>query len=308
MIPSVIDELEEKELLQSSDGAQCVFVEGFVNREGNPLPLMIRKSDGGYTYDTTDITALFFRVRQEHVHRIIYVTDSGQASHFQMVFQVAEKAGVVDRNLVRLDHVPFGLVLGPDGKKFRTRSGETERLVDLLEAAVTKAKAILREKNPDWDDDEVARVGHILGVGAIKYADLSSHRLSDYLFSYDRMLRFEGNTAAFIMYSYVRTESIQRKVGLVVSSDLYLEHPSEVALSKLLCRFPEVLDDVMESLLPNRLTEYLYALAESFNAFFRDCRVEGDARQNERLCLVQLTGSMLKAGLQLLGISVPDKM
>jgi arginyl-tRNA synthetase len=311
MLPGIVKEMEDKGLVTLSDGAKCLFLEGFINREGNPLPLMLQKSDGGFNYDTTDMAAIAQRVREEHAERIIYVTDSGQATHFQMIFTAAERAGILDPKKIRVDHVPFGLVLGPDGKKFRTRSGETERLIDLLLAAINYADTLLRSKNPDWTEEEYRIVAKILGIGAVKYADLSSHRISDYVFSYDRMLRFEGNTAAFIMYSYVRTASIQRKVGKQSSEDLFsidLLHPSEISLAKILCQFSETLDEVADTLLPNRLTDYLYTLSESFNAFFRDCRVEGDARQNQRLALVILTGWTLKNGLHLLGIQVPEKM
>lgn len=311
MLPLIVQELEQKGLITISDGAKCIFVEGFSNREGNPLPLMVQKSDGGYTYDTTDLAAIAQRVREEKADRIIYVTDSGQATHFQMIFATAARAGILDPHFVRVDHVPFGLVLGPDGKKFKTRSGETERLIDLLQKAIAQAEALLRTKNPDWTDAEVRSVAHILGLGAVKYADLSSHRTSDYVFSYDRMLRFEGNTAAFIMYSFVRTASIQRKVGrgaVQLPKSLDLVHPSEVALGLVLCRFQETIDEVVETLLPHRLTDYLYGLAETFNLFFRDCRVEGDPRQEQRLALVDLTGKTLQTGLRLLGIQVPEKM
>lgn len=311
VLPTIVKELEQKGLITISDGAKCLFPEGFTNREGNALPLMVQKSDGGYTYDTTDMAAIAQRIREEKADRIIYVTDSGQSTHFQMIFAAAEMAGILDPHRVRVDHVPFGLVLGPDGKKFRTRSGETERLIDLLQKAIEQAEALLRSKNPDWTDGEYKSVARILGLGAIKYADLSSHRTSDYVFSYDRMLRFEGNTAAFIMYSFVRTASIQRKVGQAASQlpqSLELIHPSEVALARLLCQFEETIDEVVETLLPNRLTDYLYSLAETFNLFFRDCRVEGDPRQAERLSLVTLTGKTLQMGLRLLGIQVPEKM
>jgi arginyl-tRNA synthetase len=311
MLPSIVKEMEDKGLISLSDGAKCIFLEGFTNREGNPFPLMLQKSDGGFNYDTTDMAAIAQRIREEHADRIIYVTDSGQSTHFQMIFKAAEKAEILDPKKIRVDHVPFGLVLGPDGKKFRTRSGETERLIDLLLAANTHADSILRLRNPDWTEDEYRSTAQILGIGAIKYADLSCHRMSDYVFSYDRMLRFEGNTAAFVMYSYVRTTSIQRKVGKQPLGDVLpidLEHPSEIALAKVLCQFSETLNEVADTLLPNRLTEYLYSLAEEFNAFFRDCRVEGDPRQKQRLALVILTEWTLEKGLHLLGIQVPEKM
>lgn len=310
MLPGIVEELTAKGLITLSDGAKCVFLEGFTNREGNQLPLMLQKSDGGYNYDTTDMAAIAQRIREERADRIIYVTDSGQATHFQMIFAAAKKAGILDPNRVRVDHVPFGLVLGLDGKKFRTRSGETERLIDLLQAAIAHADALLRERNPGWSEEEYQETARILGIGAVKYADLSSHRMSDYVFSYDRMLRFEGNTAAFIMYSYVRTVSIQRKIGRERANieTLRLEHPAELLLATTICQFQEVLEEVSDSLLPNRLTDYLYTLAETFNVFFRDCRVENDPRQENRLALVQVTGLVLKKGLELLGIKVPAKM
>jgi arginyl-tRNA synthetase len=311
MLPGLVKELEEKGLITVSDGAKCLFLEGFTNREGAPLPLMLQKSDGGFNYDTTDMAAIIQRVRVEKANRLIYVTDAGQATHFQMIFAAAIKAGIVDSSTIRLDHVPFGLVLGPDGKKFRTRSGETERLMDLLETAIAKADELLRAKNTGWAEEEYTKIAKILGIGAIKYADLSSHRMSDYVFSYDRMLRFEGNTAAFIMYSYVRTASILRKVGVADPThlhDLDLVHPAEIALALTLCQFPETLEEVANSLLPNRLTDYLYGLSEKFNLFFRDCRVEGDVRQRQRLALVAITGQTIQQGLALLGIQVPEKM
>lgn len=311
MLPGLVQELEDKGLIALSEGAKCLFIEGFTNREGNLLPLMVQKSDGGFNYDTTDMAAIAQRIREEHADRIIYVTDAGQATHFQMIFKAAMMAGILDPNKVRVDHVPFGLVLGPDGKKFRTRSGETERLIDLLEKAIGHAESILRGRHPEWTEEEFRTGAKILGIGAIKYADLSCHRMSDYTFSYDRMLRFEGNTAAFIMYSYVRTLSIQRKIGkLSVESLLPIDllHPSEEALAKILCQFSDTINEVTETLLPNRLTDYLYSLAEQFNLFFRDCRVESDARQSQRLGLVVLTGWTLQKGLNLLGIEVPDRM
>ena len=311
MLKGVIDELEQKQLIEISEGAKCIYLDGFKNKEGNPLPLMLQKSDGGYNYDTTDMAAIIHRIRAEKANRIIYITDSGQATHFEMIFDAARKAKILDDSKVRVDHVPFGLVLGPDGKKFKTRSGETEKLIDLITKAVEHAKKILLERNPSWPEEEQEKTARILGIGAIKYSDLSSNRISDYTFSYDRMLRFEGNTAAFIMYSFVRSSSILRKIGFLekgTAATLNLRQPSEISLAKILCQFTETLDEVIDTLLPNRLTDYLYTLAEHFNAFFRDCRVEGDEREQERALLVSLTNRTLKKGLQLLGIDVPQKM
>lgn len=310
-LKEIVERLEKQGVVELSEGAKCIFVEGISDREHTKLPLIIQKSDGGYNYDTTDMAALWHRVTVEKAERIIYVTDLGQATHFQLVFGAAKKASLLDPSKVRLDHVGFGLVLGPDGKKFKTRSGETEKLRDLLDAAVDKAKEIIRERNPEWTEKEVNALAHILGIGAVKYSDLSCNRLSDYTFSYDRMLRFEGNTAAFIMYSYVRSLSIIKKVAREDSLPTTLSqlfHPAERALAKQLLLFNDVLTEVEEQLLPNRLTEYLYTLAELFNQFFRDCRVEGDPRMNDRLFLVAMTMRTLKCGLELLGIEVPEKM
>jgi len=313
MLAPLVKELEEKGLVTLSDGAKCIFLEGFCNREGQMMPLMVQKSDGGFTYDTTDLAALRQRVQDEKADRIIYVTDSGQSSHFAMIFQAGIKAHYVDPKKVRLDHVPFGLVLGPDGKKFKTRSGETEKLLDLIVEAISRADSILKERNPDWSEVERKACAKALGIGAIKYADLSCNRVGDYSFSYDRMLRFEGNTVAFVMYSYVRACSIQRKVNadinaLIKTTKIALNHPQEIDLALHLVRFPEVIDQIVDDLLPNRLTDYLYSLAEKFNLFFRDCQVVGTGEQNERLLLVHLTQKVFARGFHLLGIQTVEKM
>lgn len=312
-LADIVADLDHKGLVTLSDGAKCVFLEGFQNREGEPLPLMVQKSDGGYNYDTTDMATIYHRIATEKGDRLIYVTDAGQATHFQMIFKAAEKAGYLDPKNVRVDHVPFGLVLGSDGKKFRTRSGETERLIDLLQAAIDRADQILLERNPDMNESERHSLAQALGLSAIKYADLSNNRISDYTFSYDKMLRFEGNTAAFLMYAYVRLVGIKRKVNiephtLLDSVHIHLEHPSELELGLHLLRFQEALESVVNDLLPNRLTDYLYVLAEKFNAFFRDCRVEGSPQQNQRLLLCEATAHVLKAGLNILGVSTVEKM
>ncbi len=313
MLASVVTDLEAKGLIEVSDGAKCIFLEGFQNREGERLPLMVQKSDGGYNYDTTDMAAIRQRCEVEKADRIIYVTDAGQAQHFAMIFKAAEKAGYYNPAKQHIDHVTFGLVLGSDGKKFKTRSGDTERLIDLLTAAVDKAEEILKERNPEMDPSERHALAKALGIGAVKYADLSTHRQGDYTFSYDRMLRFEGNTAAFLMYAYVRVNGIKRKVGIDID-DLYgkaqieLKHPSEISLGLHLMRFQEILDWMGKELLPNRLTEYLFVLAEKFNAFFRDCRVEGSPEVHSRLLLCELVAHTIKQGLSILGIQTVERM
>lgn len=315
VLESIVQELEAKDLVVLSEGAKCIYLDGYSNREGEPLPFMVQKGDGGYNYSTTDLAAIKQRVREEKADRIIYVVDAGQAMHFKMLFSVAQKADYVPET-VRCEHVSFGVVLGSDGKKFKTRSGETVRLMDLLDMAVEKAQEILVEKQKNESDSQQLMMAKVLGINAIKYADLSCNRINDYVFSFDRMLQFEGNTAAFLMYSYVRINGIKRKIASTnggALSDLsqvaiQLEHPSELALGIALCQFKETIERVAQDLYPHVLCEYLYQLAEKFNAFFRDCRVEGVLEQNQRLRLCELTAKVLKTGLQLLGLTVIERM
>ena len=312
-LAGIVADLEQKGLIEISDGAKCLFLEGYVNREGERLPFMLQKSDGGYNYATTDMAAIRHRIQDEKASRIIYVTDAGQATHFAMLFAAATKAGYLDPRFVRVDHVPFGLVLGPDGKKFKTRSGETERLIDLLTAAVDKAEQILLERNSEskeaYSESEVKTIAQTLGINAVKYSDLVCNRTHDYTFSYERMLRFEGNTAAFLMYSFVRIQGIKRKIqGEVTLSDITLLHPSEVSLGLHLAQFDEILLSIADDLLMNRLCEYLFQLSEKFNAFFRDCRVEGVEEQNQRLALCELTANVMKQGMEILGLKTVTRM
>lgn len=315
----LIAELDKRHLLQVSDGAKCVFLDGFVNREGDPLPLILQKKDGGFNYATTDLATLKHRVQIENGTWLIYVTDAGQSQHFQMVFKAGEEAGFYKPTDIRIDHVPFGLVLKPDGKKFQTRSGETERLIDLLHTAIEFSKQKLKEHNPEISEAELNQSAKILGIDSIKYADLSTNRMSDYIFSYDKMLKFEGNTAAFILYAYVRIQSIQRKLNInpidltkhlesVQTTAIQLEEPVEINLALLVCQFSEVLENVARELLPNRLTDYLYRLAEKFHVFFHQCRVEGSSNQTSRLLLCQAVSQVLLKGIELLGLKPLEKM
>jgi arginyl-tRNA synthetase len=309
LLPEIIEALALQGILSISDGAKCVFLEGFTNREGAPLPLIVQKADGGYNYATTDLAALKHRTEVERARRIIYVVDVGQSQHFSMVFATGRKAGLVTSD-VELNHVPFGLVLGQDGKKFKTRSGEVERLINLLTEAVAEARRLLIERGITGSELEYR--AQVLGINAVKYADLSCQRTQDYVFSYERMLKFDGNTAAFIMYSYVRILSIIRKVGLDVNTlpigALTLVHPAEVALGLHLTQFSETIDYVARELYPHRLCDYLYTLAGHFNGFFRDCRVEGAPEQNSRLLLCALSARVLKQGMELLGLRVLEQM
>lgn len=312
-LKEVVDELSQKGLIEMSDGAKCMYLDGFKNREGEPLPIIVQKSDGGYNYDTTDLAAIRHRIQVEQADRIIYVIDAGQSLHMQMVFAAAQKAGWLNPAQTVVEHVGFGLVLGADGKKYKTRSGETEKLIDLLTEAVDKARDILIERNPQQDESEREHLAHVLGIGAVKYADLSSLRTKDYTFSYERMLKFDGNTAVFLLYSYVRVNGIKRKTHanmdqIVKHHVIELAHPSEISLGLHLRKFGEIIEMVARDLLPNRLTDYLYELAEKFNAFFRDCRVEGTSEEGSRLILCELTGKILKQGLEILGLQTVERM
>lgn len=294
----MVQDLEQRGFVQISDGAKCIFIDGY------NLPLMLQKSDGGFNYDTTDMAALRYRTQELKVDQILYVTDAGQKLHFELIFEAGRKVGYLPQH-IRVDHVPFGLVLGPDGKKFKTRSGQTEKLIDLLQLAVERASQILQERQIQDDGQELAKA---IGLNAVKYADLSNYRLSDYSFSYEKMLRFEGNTAAFLMYSYVRTKSLLKRLPNPCFDNMKLEHASERQLLLTCLQFGYSLEQTLADLAPNRLCEYLWALSQDFNAFFRDCRVEGSDQQSQRLALVELCNRILGCGLELLGLRLVEKM
>lgn len=313
-LPALIESLEKKGLVTVSDGAKCIYLEGFNNRDGEPLPLILQKADGGYNYSTTDLASLEYRVSVDRADSILYVVDAGQSLHFQMVFEAARKAGLYDPSKVKAVHVGFGFVLRSDGKKFKTRSGETERLIDLIQTAIDRAKTALVERQVDLSEVELENSAKILGINAIKYADLSCHRTSDYVFSYDKMLRFEGNTAAFLLYAYVRIQSIQRKTQGIVTdlfnqkNKIILDHPEEIALGLLVCQFNEILTETLADYAPSKLTDYLYRLAERFHSFFHHCRVEGSSEQNSRLLLCEAVAQVLRQGFTLLGLKPLERM
>ncbi|MDB9348037.1 arginine--tRNA ligase [Nodularia spumigena] len=320
-LPSVVADLAKSGLLVENQGAQVVFLEGFTNREGEPMPLIVQKSDGGYNYATTDLAALRYRIQQDEAKRIIYVTDSGQSNHFAQFFQVARKAGWVPDD-VELVHVPFGLVLGEDGKKFKTRSGDTVRLRDLLDEAVIRARADLearlKEEEREESEEFISEVAEIVGISAVKYADLSQNRTSDYIFSYDKMLDLKGNTAPYMLYAYARIQGISRKGGINFAElgenvKVLLQHETELALAKYLLQLDGVISSVEQELLPNRLCEYLYELSKKFNQFYdrnqgvRVLEAEEPLRTS-RLVLCDLTARTLRLGLDLLGIRVLERM
>ncbi len=319
MLSSVVTELKKKNLAVESDGAICIFPEGFKNKEGDPLPFIIQKSDGAYLYATTDLAALRYRVNELKADTIIYVTDARQKLHFEMLFAVGRTAGWA-KDQTELIHVAFGSVLGEDGKPLKTREGENVKLKELLEEAVERAKAIVEEKNPDLPPKKKAEIAQAVGIGAVKYADYSNNRTSDYVFSFDKMLAMDGNTAPYMQYAYARIKSIERKAQsrdvdieteLAGLKTLSLTEPAELDLAKTLSRYGEAIEAAVVDYRPNYLTTYLYELAQKFSAFYTNCPVldAGSDKRPTRLLLCDLTAKTIKHGLsELLGIEVVEQM
>jgi arginyl-tRNA synthetase len=309
-------ELESAGVARVDDGALCAFPSGFKNRDGDPLALIVRKSDGGYGYQATDLAALRYRVSSLGLAgtRIIYVVDARQSQHLSMVFAVARAAGWVPDD-VRVEHVPFGMVLGDDGKPFKSRSGDNVKLQDVLAEAVERAAAIVASKNPELEPGVRAEVARMVGIGAVKYADLSSDRVKDYVFDWSRMLAFEGNTAPYLQYAHARIRSLFRRAEVspssVVRAPVVVGEDAERALVLQLVAFADVVASVVETLQPHRLTTYLFETAQAFTAFYEQCpvlRAPDEATRLSRLALSELTATTLKVGLGLLGIEAPDRM
>jgi arginyl-tRNA synthetase len=318
-LPSVINDMQREGIAKKSDNAVCVFPEGFKNKEGKPLPFIIQKSDGAYLYATTDLAALRYRVNELNANTIVYVTDSRQKLHFEMLFAVAKMAGWVSDDF-ELTHVMFGSVLGEDGAPLKTRSGENVKLKEMLDEAVERAKKVVEEKNPDLSEDQKAEIAKAVGIGAVKYADYSNNRTSDYVFSFDKMLAMDGNTAPYMQYAYARIKSIERKAQskdvdieteLAGVKSLSLTEPAELDLAKHLIRYGEAIQSAATDYRPNYLTAYLYELAQKFSAFYTNCPVlgAGPDKRPTRLLLCDLTARTIKHGLhELLGIEVVKQM
>jgi len=313
-LPGVLEELAEGGLLRESEGAAVVDLPGYAKKDGEPLPLLVRKSDGGYLYATTDLAALRFRVRELGADRIVYVTDARQAQHFAMVFDAARRAGWLEGG-VRLDHVRFGTILGPDRKPFRTREGGTVRLVDVLDEAERRAFDIVSEKSPDLPEAERREIGRAVGIGALKYADLCNDLVRDYVFDWDRLLSFEGNTAPYLQNAHVRIRSILRRGGLepeaLSAGPVACEAPAERTLALRLLRLPATLEAVGETLQPHLLCTYLFELASELHRFYEQCpvlRPEDPSLREPRLRLCDAVRRTLALGLELLGIEPLDRM
>ena len=323
-LEAVVADLEAAGLLVVDAGAKCVFLEGMQGKDGNPLPLIVQKSDGGFNYATTDLAAIRYRFAAppagDGARWVIYVTDAGQAHHFAGVFQVARRAGWIPEG-ARVEHVPFGLVQGDDGKKLKTRSGDTVRLKDLLDEAVERCEADLRrrlaEEDRQEDDSFVSQVAATVGLAAVKYADLSTNRLTNYQFSFDRMLALQGNTAPYLLYAVVRIAGIARKGGdlgggaaAAFPERLQFSEPQEWALVRELLKLDMVIAEVEQELLPNRLCSYLFELSQVFNRFYDQVPVlkAEPAARASRLALCRLSADTLKLGLGLLGIATLERM
>lgn len=314
LLSPTLSELEEKGLAKDSQGALCVFPSGFTGREGEPLPLIVRKQDGGYGYATTDLAAIRYRLKTLKAKRILYVVGAPQSVHLNMVFQAAREAGWLTDE-ARVEHVPFGSVLGSDKKMLKTRSGDSVKLVNLLDEAVERAATKVAEKNTDLPLEEREGIARAVGIGAIKYSDLSSDRVKDYVFDWDKMLAFEGNTAPYMMYACARILGIYRKADeadrAAGQEALVISTPEEHALAAALLKFGVVVELVGQTLQPHHLCGYLYDTASLFATFYQKCPVvkaSTDAERRSRLALCDVTARVLKQGLNLLGINVPGRM
>jgi arginyl-tRNA synthetase len=312
MLPGVVTSLREAGLLRESDGAECVFPAGFKNKEGEPLPLIVQKQDGGFGYAATDLAAIRHRTGTLHATRILYVIGAPQQQHLAMCFAVAKEAGWLVPPAVAT-HVAFGSILGPDKKMFKTRSGGTVKLIDLIDESIERSQALIREKNPELDEAQVATLAAQIGIGAIKYGDLSSDRIKDYIFDWKRMLAFEGNTAPYLQYAHARIRSIFRKADVTGADPnaIAVGEAAERALGLQLLGFGATVADVGTTLQPHRLCTYLFDLATAFTKFYETCPVlkaEDGAVRSSRLALSDVTAKTLARGLSLLGIDAPDKM
>ena len=303
-LPKVIDSLDEKGRLEESDGAQCVFL------EGDEIPVIVQKGDGGYLYATTDLAALWYRAEVLGAKRISYVVDARQGGHFKQVFRVAKEAGFVPED-VKLEHIAFGTMMDKGGKPFKTRDGGTVKLIDLLDEAVVKAKAAIKDKE-NYSEEEVEALAKIIGIGAVKYADLAINRESNYIFNWDKMLSFDGNTSLYMQYAYARIQSILRRFNGELKGHIVIGDALEHRLAVMLLRFEDILERAAEDASPNQITTYLYELATLFMRFYEQNPMLKEGVDEEtkmsRLLLADLTAKTIKQGLDILGIQVVDKL
>jgi len=313
MLQPIVDDLKARGIAVEDQGALVVFLHELADKEGNPSPFIIQKTGGGFLYATTDLAACQYRSHELNVDRIIIFTDARQALHFKQVELVARKAGLL-RDDTAYEHCPFGTMMGEDGKPFKTRTGGTVKLAELLEEAVVRAEAVVKGKSTELTAEEIAEVARKVGIGAVKFADLSKNRTSDYIFSWDAMLSFEGATAPYLQYAYTRVSSILRRAGISdsFSATLQLAELQEKQLALKVLQFEETLQQVMKDAQPNLLCNYLYELASQYMSFYEACPILKDgiepALRDSRLMLSILVAKLLAKGLDLLGIDVMERM
>lgn len=314
MLPGIVADLKAKGLAVESEGATVVFLDEFKNKEGDPMGVIIQKKDGGYLYTTTDIACAKYRYETLHADRVVYYIDSRQHQHLMQAWTIVRKAGYVPDS-VPLEHHMFGMMLGKDGKPFKTRAGGTVKLADLLDEALERARRLVAEKNPDMPADELEKLANAVGIGAVKYADLSKNRTTDYIFDWDNMLAFEGNTAPYMQYAYTRVLSVFRKADIdeqaLASAPVIISEDREAQLAARLLQFEETLTVVAREGTPHVMCAYLYDVAGLFSGFYEHCPIlsaENDAVRNSRLKLAQLTAKTLKLGLDTLGIETVERM
>ncbi|WP_239423185.1 arginine--tRNA ligase [Snodgrassella communis] len=308
-----VDELVQKGIAVNSDGAKVVFLDEIKDKDGNPTAFIIQKRDGGFLYSTTDLACIRYRVRHLKADRIIYVVDVRQSLHFKELFATVRKAGFATEK-TQLEHIAFGTMMGKDGKPFKTRDGNTIKLIDLLNEAVERASELVRQKNPALSNEEVTKISTAVGISSIKYADLSKNRTSDYIFNWEGMLSFEGNTAPYLQYAYTRIQSLLNKSGQSIEPNadhvILATVQDERNLLCLLLQFEDVIITVAKDCMPHYLASYLFQLASSFSKFYEKYPIlkEKDEIRNSRLQIARLTGRTLKQGMELLGLDVLDKM
>ncbi|EDB3035374.1 arginine--tRNA ligase [Salmonella enterica] len=314
MLPGIVADLKAKGLAVESEGATVVFLDEFKNKEGDPMGVIIQKKDGGYLYTTTDIACAKYRYETLHADRVLYYIDSRQHQHLMQAWTIVREAGYVPDS-VPLEHHMFGMMLGKDGKPFKTRAGGTVKLADLLDEALERARRLVAEKNPDMPADELEKLANAVGIGAVKYADLSKNRTTDYIFDWDNMLAFEGNTAPYMQYAYTRVLSVFRKADIdeqaLASAPVIISEDREAQLAARLLQFEETLTVVAREGTPHVMCAYLYDVAGLFSGFYEHCPIlsaENDAVRNSRLKLAQLTAKTLKLGLDTLGIETVERM
>ena len=314
MLPGIVADLKAKHLAVESEGATVVFLDEYKNKEGEPMGVIVQKKDGGYLYTTTDIACAKYRYETLHADRVLYYIDSRQHQHLMQAWTIVRKAGYVPDS-VPLEHHMFGMMLGKDGKPFKTRAGGTVKLSDLLDEALERARRLVAEKNPDMPADELEKLANAVGIGAVKYADLSKNRTTDYIFDWDNMLAFEGNTAPYMQYAYTRVLSVFRKANIdesvLANATVSITEDREAQLAARLLQFEETLSVVARDGTPHVMCAYLYDLAGLFSGFYEHCPIlsaESEAVRHSRLKLAQLTAKTLKLGLDTLGIETVERM